>query len=138
MMNWLRKMGMKASRFMYGRNGQDELVMAAYLTGLTLYVIGAFFKNSYLMSVSIVIFFYGMYRCYSKNIEKRRQENQAFQRIIHKPLKYISMMKLQWKYRKTHKYYMCRECGQIIRVPKTGQKIRITCPHCKNQFVKRT
>lgn len=131
-------MGLKAAGFMYGRNGQDELVMAAYMTGLVLYILGAFVRNSYVMSAAVVVFFYGMFRCYSKNLEKRRQENQAFLRFMRKPLNYIRMVKLRVKYRNTHKFYVCRECGQIIRVPKTGHKIRITCPKCSNQFTRRT
>lgn len=131
-------MSMKAAQFMYGRNGQDELVMAMYIAGMGLYVLGAIIKNSYVMSAAIALFFYGMFRCYSKNIEKRRRENQAFLRFMRKPVNYIKMLKQQLKYRKTHRFFICRECGQIIRVPKTGHKIRITCPNCRNQFEKRT
>lgn len=131
-------MGIRLSRFMYGRNGQDELVMASYMTGMLLYILGAIVKNSYVMSAAVVLFLYGMFRCYSKNLDRRRRENQAFRRFIYKPLNYIAMLRMRVKYRKTHKYYMCCECGQVIRVPKTGHKIRITCPKCRNQFIRRT
>ena len=39
---------------------------------------------------------------------------------------------------KTHAYYKCPECKKELRVPRGKGKIRITCPHCGHQFVKRT
>ncbi len=138
MNNWLRKLGSRISRFMYGRNGQDDLVVAAYAVGMVVYIIGLILKNSYVMYAALAVLLYGVFRCYSKNLDKRRRENQAFRKLIRKPKNRFSMLKMRMKDGKTHKYYICPECGQIIRVPKTGKKIRITCPKCRHQFTKRT
>ncbi len=39
---------------------------------------------------------------------------------------------------KNHKIFQCGKCGQMIRVPKGKGKIAITCPNCKQEFIKRT
>lgn len=39
---------------------------------------------------------------------------------------------------KNHKIFQCGKCGQMIRVPKGKGKIAITCPSCKQEFIKRT
>ena len=138
MRNWLNQLRYKVVRFMYGRNGQDQLVMFSYFAGMLLYVCGAITRNTFVMSVAIALFFFGMFRCYSKNITKRRQENLAFCKTMRKCRNYFTLIKLRLKNRKTCRYYMCRECGQIVRVPETGKKIMITCPNCKNKFVKKS
>lgn len=37
-----------------------------------------------------------------------------------------------------YNYYRCRNCGQIVRVPKGKGTVKITCPECKNTFTDRT
>ena len=43
-----------------------------------------------------------------------------------------------WLDRKTHRYFRCPQCRATVRVPKGKGQIRITCPHCKHQFIKKT
>ena len=40
--------------------------------------------------------------------------------------------------KKIYKFYTCGQCGQKVRVPKGKGKIEITCPKCRNTFIKRT
>ncbi len=124
-------------RFMYGRNGQDEFGIAVYLVGFILYFAGLIVKNSYCTALAFPFFCYGLFRAFSKNTVKRSRENLAFCSLLHRPKRRLNMMKLQWKNRRTHKYYLCR-CGQIIRVPKGKHKIEIRCPKCGRRFVRRT
>lgn len=35
-----------------------------------------------------------------------------------------------WANRKTTKYFKCKNCGQMLSVPKGKGKIRVTCPKC--------
>ena len=37
-----------------------------------------------------------------------------------------------------HKYFACPKCKQSVRVPKGKGKIAITCPKCREKFVKKT
>lgn len=47
-------------------------------------------------------------------------------------------MRERLKQRKTHRFFKCPECGVTVRVPKGKGKIKITCPKCKNAFVRNT
>lgn len=138
MKNIVNQLRYKLAHIMYGRNGQDQLVMACYLSGMILYICGAIIKNSYVMSAATALFIYGIFRCYSKNLDKRRQENFSFCKSMLQVRNYFKMTGLRLKNGKTHRYFMCRQCGQIVRVPKTGRKIMITCPNCKNKFIRKS
>ena len=37
-----------------------------------------------------------------------------------------------------YNYYRCRNCGQIVRVPRGKGTVKIICPKCRNTFTDRT
>ena len=37
-----------------------------------------------------------------------------------------------------NRYYTCPRCRQTVRVPRGKGKIAITCPRCKERFIKKT
>ena len=127
----MEKIKDKIYEFMYGRYGYDEL--GKVLCGLMLgFAIANLFVKSTIINVIVwALFIYNLYRAFSKNIVARRLENDKFLRLI-KPYQ------LQWTYRKTHKVFRCKNCGQIIRVPKGKGKIDVTCPKCRTIISKRT
>lgn len=137
MKNFFGKLVSGVDRLMYGRNGQDEFGTAVYITGFVLYIVGGITKNGVCAAIAFLLFCYGIFRAFSKNVGKRRQENSAFCSLLRRPKKRFTLLKLQWKNRRTHKYYLCR-CGQMIRVPKGKKKIEIRCPKCGRRFVRRT
>jgi len=78
-----------------------------------------------------------IFRMFSKNLYKRREENQKW---------------VNWWWRvknknagakarhadKDHKYFTCKQCKTICRVPVGKGKIIITCPKCKAQIQAKT
>ena len=112
-MNWLR-------RFMYGRYGFDALSNTLLVISLIMYTVFIIFNLNLLALIPLLILIYVYYRFFSKNIQKRYNENMKF------------------KDRKTHKYYKCPRCKQYLRVPKNKGKIKLSCPKCKNTFIKKT
>lgn len=128
----------KLYQFMSGRYGRDALnsfLMIFVIIGLLL---NAFLIHSNPLSIGLwlLIILY-TWRMYSKNISKRRQENEAFLKITKPIRKRISLLKKQQS-DKNNKYFLCPTCQQIIRVPKGRGKITITCPTCKNHFDKKS
>lgn len=131
---WLRKMGAKLSagfrQFMQGRYGTDKLNTAILLTGLALsflqiLVPGAWTKWA-LMMLSYGFMIWAIFRMLSRNTYKRYQENRKY-------LRFLDRLK-----DREHKYFQCPRCRQSVRVPRGKGKIAISCPKCKEKFIKKT
>ena len=144
-MGVFQRIGNALSRFMYGRNGVDQLNLAllwAYILlwipqtvlvlALRLEILDILFD---LVRLAVVVFMF--YRIFSRDLSRRRSENQRF---------------LNWWWRrkssfqgararhadKTHKYFTCKNCKTICRVPVGKGKIVITCPKCGAKIQART
>ena len=121
-----RKLGDKLRRFMYGRYGSDQLGMFLLLLGVVLALLGSFTRLYWLGFLAYIPLVLAIFRMYSRNIYKRREENQRFMRELG-PIR-----------DRQHRYYACPRCRQKIRVPRGKGKIRITCPKCGERFEKKT
>ena len=75
-----------------------------------------------------VLMVFILFRMFSKNLTKRRAENQKFMGWIWKARNNAAGAKAR-RADKEHKYFTCR-CGAICRVPVGKGKIVITCPKC--------
>ena len=132
--NWLRNFFMKISaglrRFMEGRYGTDRLNTAILIVGVVAALIRPFFSqpavNLTLWLVSYVMMFWAIFRMLSRNVYKRYQENRKFLQLIDRIKD------------RQHRYYDCPKCRQTVRVPRGKGKIAITCPKCREKFVKKT
>lgn len=121
-------------KFMVGRNGRDELQVAVLYGAFIFYAVVSIFTKSVpyvAFVITWVAVFYSLFRFCSKDVHRRREENQKF-------LREIEFFKLRISMRKTHKIYRCKGCGRKIRVPRGKGKIEITCPLCNRKFIRRT
>ena len=122
-------------RFMIGRNGRDELQLAVSYASLIFYILAPWIDKRlpfpFFRMIGFIGILYSLFRFCSKDIVRRREENQKF-------LQEIEFLKLRISFRKTHKIYRCKGCGRKIRVPKGKGKIEITCPLCGKKFIRRT
>ena len=115
---------------MAGRYGTDKLNMALLSLGLGICILGMLIRNP-LLDLALTVLSYGLmiwaiFRCLSRNTYKRYQENRKYLRLLER-LK-----------DKDHRYFDCPRCRQPVRVPKGKGKIAITCPKCKEKFIKKT
>lgn len=130
-MNWLNK-------FMAGRYGSDQLSIALLILAAIITSIGSLTKISLLAYLSYIPLGLCFYRMLSKNETKRRMENYKFS-ILMSPIYSWSKKKLNIvKDSKTHRYFKCPYCKAQLRLPKGKGKIKISCPVCKKEFVKKT
>lgn len=159
-MNWLR-------RFMDGRYGPDQLTIGLLGLYLLVWLIERLFGWYFLMLLTAAIVIYAFFRILSRNLEKRRAENEKFL-LFYQWAKSLfqgrknkftgSMSKkagaikdfsipikektetIQQRIteRKTHKRFHCPNCSQELRVPKGKGKIKIHCPKCSMDFIKKT
>ena len=120
----------KLHRFMAGRYGTDRLNMAILGVGLAACLISAFFRNPLvnliLTALSYGLMIWAITRTLSRNVYKRYQENRKF-------LQFFDRLR-----DRQHRYYDCPKCRQVVRVPRGKGKIAITCPKCRERFIKKT
>ena len=124
MRNWKKKL----TDFMIGRNGADDLSQAAAVLGIVLYFLHFLTGKNIFNVLSSISLFYALFRMFSKNVPARSRENHLYK-------KYIQYGKIKWEHRKTHKVYVCKKCGRIIRVPRKKGRIEVTCPACRTKTV---
>ncbi len=132
---WFRQFGYKMryalQRFMAGRYGQhDKLNVWILWTGVVIVLVSMLVPSGVLTMVlptlSYVLLGVALWRMLSRNTYKRARENRKF-------LSLLSRIK-----DREHRYYTCPACKQEVRVPKGKGKISITCPKCREKFVKKT
>ena len=131
---WFRQITAKMSaalrNFMAGRYGTDRLNMAILSVGLAASLLSMIFKfapvNLVLFLLSYGMMFSAIFRTLSRQTYKRYQENRKF-------LQLMGRMK-----DREHRYFDCPKCPQLVRVPRGKGKIAITCPRCREKFVKKT
>lgn len=129
--NFLRKL-------MIGRNGPDNLGVAIIVVSLVVYLVYAILRFSFIVYISYALLGLALFRMMSRNIKRRRRENDRFIRYWW-PVK--TKARRAWanlRHRKTHRFYKCPSCRNTLRVPKGKGKLQITCPKCGERFVKKT
>ena len=132
-MNVFRKIGNAIARFMYGRNGMDQLNLVLMWVVLILDVVTMLVQRNH-AAVSMVLYWlsmagwvYVLFRMFSKNLSKRRGENQKFVNWVWR-MKSSRAGAKERHADKDHKYFTCKNCKTICRVPVGKGKLIITCP----------
>jgi hypothetical protein len=126
----------KLQRFMIGRYGVDSFSKFLLGVAFAICILDIFIDSAMLSTWFYILVIYSYYRIFSRNIQKRYQENIKFLQIKNKfTSKYEKEISLL-KQRKTHHIYKCPTCSQKIRIPRGKGRICITCPKCKTEFTK--
>ena len=143
-MSFFQKIGNAIVRFMYGRNGMDQMNRALFWGYIAVFFGQVVFSALRLQTPALIceivlwpLMVLILFRMFSKNLPKRRAENQKF-------------VKWWWGVKsrnagakalhadKDHKYFTCKNCKTICRVPVGKGKIVITCPKCGAQIQGKT
>ncbi len=127
----------KIRQFMYGRYGNDQLNLALVIFGCVLTLFLSFFDVPFIRYLGLIPYIIAAVRMLSKDIPKRQQENLKFLKIS-APWRQFIIKKVKQFQDKDHKYYQCPGCHNTLRVPKGRGKIKISCPHCGKEFIKKT
>ena len=133
------------ARFMYGRNGVDQLNVALLwgyiLLWIPQFILALTLRSGLLdllfdlagLALLAVMFF----RIFSRNLARRRAENQRFVNWWWR-MKSSRQGARERHADKDHKYFTCKNCKTICRVPVGKGNIVITCPKCGAQIRART
>lgn len=101
-------------------------------------VLSMFTRWNILFWLSVVLLGYTYYRMFSRNIQKMYAQNQKFLGFFSGVKAKWSAFCKRWAQRKEYHFYKCPSCKQKVRVPRGKGKICITCPRCRNEFIKKS
>ena len=120
-------------RFMYGRNGIDQLSSFLLIVAFILFIPSMFIRTNVRLVFVIlfwIIVIFSYYRAFSKNISARQRENSIF-------ISKINYLKTRLSQRNNYRFYDCPKCKTHLRIPKGVGKVTITCKKCGYQFDKK-
>ena len=123
----------------FDRFSRDVLILAGAL-GLIGTCLFIFYAGPVLTGLSVLLIVLVLLRAFSTNIERRKQENEGYLRIVDAVSGLFSKL---FGSRKPadgeviFRYFRCPVCKQRLRAPKGKGKIRVTCSKCGSQFEKK-
>ena len=138
-------------RFMYGRYGADELynfisvlvLVLLALEWILSFIIGGNPVGSailfFIITFNLFLLIWSVFRCFSKNIEKRRRENAAYFKARRALKRFFSFNTSKKSKRgpgdsMVYIYRDCTKCGNTLRLPYKAGKNAVRCPRCSHRF----
>ena len=128
----------RMQRFMAGRYGNDQLNQFIFIVAIISMVLEIITRQSLFYTLTLVLLILAYVRVFSRNINKRYEENMKFLQKKDAILNKFRRQKYYAAQRRTFHIYTCPQCKQKIRIPKGKGKISITCPKCRTSFIKKS
>lgn len=129
----------KLARFFWGRNGIDGLYYGLFVLYILILMLQIIFRDSRsltavfgILSTAVIIIMF--YRVLSKNLYKRRRENQIFMGFFTKIKNFFVLQKNKIRDRKDFIYKKCPFCKATLRLPRKKGEHTVKCPKCDNRF----
>jgi len=130
----MRNIKNKLAQFMYGRYGADQLYNALIVAYFILIVANIFIKSAIISILMSAILIWTLFRVLSRNVYKRRLENEKFMKIMNPVKSKNSLTIRKVKEFKTHRFRKCPHCKKVLRLPRKTGKHTVKCPSCNNEF----
>ena len=128
----------RMQRFMAGRYGNDQLNQFIFIVAIISMVLEIITRQSLFYTQTLVLLILAYVRVFSRNINKRYEENMKFLQKKDAILNKFRKQKYYAAQRRNFHIYTCPQCKQKIRIPKGKGKISITCPKCRTSFIKKS
>lgn len=127
----------KLTRFMAGRNGNDQLNLFLFGVDAVLLIVATLLRGNagrllYLVVLALLGYIY--FRMLSRNRARRSEENGKYLRLYYRLAAALKLRKEKWVQRKDYKFFTCPSCKTTLRVPRGHGKIKIVCRKCGNSF----
>ena len=120
-------------RLMAGRYGGDQLNVLLMALYVILCIVYLFIRMLIFELLALLLMVVSLYRALSRNIERRRAENNRF-------LQFARPIARRWNtfrartHDREHRYFKCPNCGQQMRVPRGKGRITVHCRSCGAVF----
>lgn len=128
----------KLREFMSGRYGSDQLGRFTMGVGLVSLILYMFFHIRILYWITLLCLIWYYWRALSRDHSKRSEENLRFLQIEERITGRFRTAKKEFSQRRDYRFYICPNCHQRIRVPRGHGRISITCPRCRNEFIRKS
>ena len=128
----------RMQRFMAGRYGNDQLNQFIFIVAIISMVLEIITRQSLFYTLTLVLLILAYVRVFSRNNNKRYEENMKFLQKKDAILNKFRKQKYYAAQRRNFHIYTCPQCKQKIRIPKGKGKISITCPKCRTSFIKKS
>lgn len=128
----------RMQRFMAGRYGNDQLNQFIFIVAIISMVLEIITRQSLFYTLTLVLLILAYVRVFSRNINKRYEENMKFLQKKDAILNKFRKQKYYAAQRRNFHIYTCPQCKQKIHIPKGKGKISITCPKCRTSFIKKS
>ena len=128
----------RMQRVMAGRYGNDQLNQFIFIVAIISMVLEIITRQSLFYTLTVVLLILAYVRVFSRNINKRYEENMKFLQKKDAILNKFRKQKYYAAQRRNFHIYTCPQCKQKIRIPKGKGKISITCPKCRTSFIKKS
>ena len=137
----------KLARFFYGRYGADQLYNALFIAELVCLFGGALLGilgkvsqvfaviSAVLYVLALALLVWTMFRFFSRNIAKRRKENNTYLRLRYRILHPVKSRRAgRPADTATHVFRACPKCKSVLRLPRQVGKHTARCPRCEKRF----
>jgi len=131
----------KLMAFMAGRYGIDALYYVLFVGWLVLFFVSCFTfvrENALVYAlISVVMWLLilaAILRAMSRNIVKRRRENELVLRFWRTVKSFFRRSFLRIKEIRTHRYRKCPHCKSWLRLPRKTGTHNVRCPRCGKAF----
>jgi len=114
------------------RSAIDELSLFLITIAFIAAIIMIFLNLHRFIFLTWILLLIAYWRSLSKNRSKRYRENQTFNKF--NPFVKNTPQDVDVEYN----YINCKECSQLLRIPKKTGHIKVTCPECNHSFIKKT
>lgn len=133
-MSFFQKWANRLMAWLNGRSGVDQLALAALLASLLFQIIASAAGFIPLYIVSLGLYGWTLFRVFSKQRDRRFEENRKFlafwSRFQTKSRQFFLRMKL----RKQYKYFRCPKCHVLMRTARDSGEKEMHCPKCHSVF----
>ena len=133
-MSFLDKIKIGFRKFMTGRRGSDELSLALMIAGLAASLLSSVFGSSLLYLLGLALYIISLFRMFSRNLNKRYEENRKYVEWRRKTSTAISQAIVRLKNMRKFKYFKCPECSALLKLPRKVGEVTVTCGKCRHQF----
>ena len=130
----MNKFRNKIINFMRGRYGIDELYHFLTVVLIILMLLYTFTRLLVFNILELIVFFYTLFRVFSRNYAARRKENDFYLKHTKGIRSFFSLTYRKIKDRKNYRYRKCPNCHQTLRLPIRKGKNNVKCPKCGKVF----